>query len=295
MLFLDCSLRASVDCLFESSTQIVNLACSGMNITAHSRTVPLVEPLDIAEIISALDPGYWRVQHFNLIDSTQRSLVSAVIAGEAEAGDVYLAEYQSAGRGRGARSFESAAGDGMLLSAVISPKSQSENRWGWVPLIVGVAACAAIMKSTGVQSVLKWPNDLLVADEKVGGVIAEKVNEKIVIGIGINCLQEPGNLPAIGATSLRIHSAEPVNRNLLVANFLNELDRNISSWEEKPFPVENRYRQLCSTLERDIRLLLPDGSQVTGRAAAISTSGALVLADGREFVAADVTHLRLDK
>jgi BirA family biotin operon repressor/biotin-[acetyl-CoA-carboxylase] ligase len=164
-----------------------------------------------------------------------------------------------------------------------------------VPLIVGVAACAAIMKSTGVQAVLKWPNDLLVADEKVGGVIAEKVNEKIVIGIGINCLQEPGNLPAIGATSLRIHSAEPVNRNLLVANFLNELDRNISSWEEKPFPVENRYRQLCSTLERDIRLLLPDGSQVMGRAAAISTSGALVLADGREFVAADVTHLRLDK
>ena len=254
-----------------------------------------MEPLDIAEIISALDPGYWRVQHFNLIDSTQRSLVSAVIAGEAEAGDVYLAEYQSAGRGRGARSFESAAGDGMLLSAVISPTSQSENRWGWVPLIVGVAACAAIMKSTGVQAVLKWPNDLLVADEKVGGVIAEKVNEKIVIGIGINCLQEPGNLPAIGATSLRIHSAEPVNRNLLVANFLNELNRNISSWEEKPFPIENRYRQLCSTLERDIRLLLPDGSQVTGRAAAISTAGALVLADGREFVAADVTHLRLDK
>jgi len=78
-----------------------------------------------------------------------------------------------------------------------------------------------------VQAVLKWPNDLLVADEKVGGVIAEKVNEKIVIGIGINCLQEPSNLPAIGATSLRIHSAEPVNRNLLVAHFLNELDRNI--------------------------------------------------------------------
>ena len=254
-----------------------------------------MEPLDIAEIISALDPGYWRVHHFNLIDSTQRSLVSAVNAGEAAVGDVYLAEYQSAGRGRGNRTFESEAGDGMLLSAVLSPTAQPENRWGWIPLIVGVAACSALFKATGVQASLKWPNDVMIADEKVGGIIAEKINEKVVIGIGINCLQEQRNLPAPGATSLRIHALEPVNRNLVVFNFLNELHRFITEWQAKPFPVENRYRQLCATLEQDVQLTLPDGSQIHGRAGAISSSGALVLTDGSEFVAADVTHLRPTK
>ena len=254
-----------------------------------------MEPLDIAEIISALDPGYWRVHHFNLIDSTQRSLVSAVIAGEAEVGDVYLAEYQSAGRGRGNRTFDSEAGDGMLLSAVLSPVAQPENRWGWIPLIVGIAACSAILKSTGVQATLKWPNDVMVGEKKVGGIIAEKINEKVVIGIGINCLQEQENLPALGATSLRIHAEEPVNRNLVVVNFLNELTRFITQWQEKPFPVENRYRQLCVSLEQEVQLTLPNGSQISGRAAAISSSGALVLADGSEFVAADVTHLRPSK
>jgi len=254
-----------------------------------------VEPLDIAEIISALNPGYWRVRHFDSIDSTQRALVSKVSAGDADVGDVYLAEYQSAGRGRGDRTFESESSESILLSAVLSPVGQPENRWGWVPLLVGVAACSAIIKSTGVQPMLKWPNDLMIDEEKVGGIIAEKINEKIIIGIGVNCLQHADNLPAAGATSLQIHSSESVNRNVLVINFLTDLQQTLAQWQEKPFPLENKYRQLCSTLEHDVRLTLPDGSEIHGKAAAISSNGALVLADVKEFVAADVTHLRLSK
>ena len=107
-----------------------------------------------------------------------------------------------------------------------------------------------------------------------------------------SCLQGPENLPAPGATSLQIHSTENVDRSHLVSTFLNELQRMVSDWSVKPFPIENKYRQLCATLEEDVQLLLPDGNTAQGRAAAISTAGALVLADGREFVAADVTHLR---
>lgn len=251
-----------------------------------------MEPLDVAEIISALDSGYWRVQHFNLIDSTQRALVSELAAGSASEGEVYLTEFQSAGRGRAGRSFESEAGQGVLLSAALSPVGQPENRWGWIPLIVGVAACSAIVKTTGVNASLKWPNDVMIDDKKVGGIIAEKVNHNVVIGIGINCLQDQSNLPAENSTSLTIHSSEKVSRELLVINFLTDLARAIMEWQVKPFPIENKYRQLSSTLEEEVRLTLPDGSEVFGRAAAISGSGSLVLADGQEFVAADVTHLR---
>jgi BirA family biotin operon repressor/biotin-[acetyl-CoA-carboxylase] ligase len=254
-----------------------------------------VEPLDIAEIISALNPGYWRVHHFHFIDSTQRALVSKVSAGEADAGDVYLAEYQSAGRGRGNRTFESQSGESILLSAALSPSSQPDSRWGWVPLLVGVAACSAIIKSTGILVALKWPNDLMINEEKVGGIIAEKDDNKIVIGVGINCLQHQDNSPALGATSLQIHSSELVNRNSLVASFLNDLEGTLTQWQENPSPLENKYRHLCSTLEQDVLLTLPDGSEIHGRAVAISSTGALVLADGREFVAADVTHLRLSR
>ena len=254
-----------------------------------------MEPLDIAEIISALDSGYWRVHHFYEIDSSQRALVAELSAGRASTGEVYLAEFQSAGRGRGNRTFESQPGQGMLLSAVLSPTGQPESRWGWVPLIVGVAACSAIVKTTGVNVSLKWPNDVMIEEKKVGGIIAEKIGHQIVVGIGINCLQDEANLPTENATSLQIHSLDKVNRQSLVINFLQDLAKITSTWEEKPFSVENKYRQLCSTLESEIRLTLPDGSEVFGRAAAISSNGALVLADGREFFAADVTHLRLSK
>jgi BirA family biotin operon repressor/biotin-[acetyl-CoA-carboxylase] ligase len=254
-----------------------------------------VEHLDVAEIISALDPGYWRVHHFNLIDSTQSSLVTAVTEARANAGDVYLAEFQSAGRGRLNRSFASEPGAGVLLSAVIAPQVQEENRWGWVPLIAGVAACAAVFQATGLTLSLKWPNDLMMQGHKVGGILAEKVGKQIVLGVGINCLQSADSLPAPGATSLRLHTSELINRNTLVSAFLNSMKNFLNQWDEKPFPLENKYRQLCSTLEEEVKISLPNGSEVTGRAAAISSEGGLILADGSTFVSADVTHLRLSK
>ena len=254
-----------------------------------------MEHLDIAEIISALDPSYWRVRHFDVIDSTQISLVAQVVQGVAAPGDVYLAEFQSAGKGRANRNFTSQPGDGVLLSTVIAAHTQPENRWGWIPLITGVAACAAIFKSTGINAQLKWPNDLMIGDEKVGGIIAEKINEKVVVGIGINCLQTAENLPAPGATSLQLHTDEKVDRTKLVIALLESLKSISEEWEKKPLPIENKYRQLSATLEQSIRVVLPDGSESTGRAVAISSNGALVLADGRELIAADVTHIRLNK
>ena len=183
----------------------------------------------------------------------------------------------------------------MLLSAVIAPEIQEENRWGWIPLIAGVAACAAVFQTTGITLSLKWPNDLMIDGFKAGGILAEKVGEQVVLGIGINCLQASEALPVPGATSLRLHTSEVVNRSALVAAFLNSLKRFVGEWDEKPFPVENRYRQLCSTLEEEVKVSLPNGSEVLGRAAAISSDGALILADGSMFVSADVTHLRLSK
>lgn len=254
-----------------------------------------MERLSIAEIISALEPSYWRVRHFDEIDSTQRALVGAVKAGQASAGEVFIAEFQSAGRGRGERSFLSAPRDGVLLSAAVAPFGQPQNRWAWLPLLAGVAASAAIFEATGVTALLKWPNDLMIDDQKVGGIIAEKVDDVVVIGIGINCLQRADSLPVPESTSLALHSVEKVNRNLLVISFLHNLSKTLSDWQRNPAPLENKYRQLCSTLEREIRIILPDGAELVGRAAAISATGALVLADGREFVAADVTHIRSGK
>ncbi len=254
-----------------------------------------MENLDLTEIISALDPSYWRVHHFNLIDSTQSSLASALAQGRAAPGDVYLAEYQSAGRGRLNRTFTSEPGQGVLLSAVVAPEMRDEKRWGWVPLIAGVAGSAAIFESTGVTTSLKWPNDLMINELKVGGIIAEKVGANIVLGIGINCLQNEDSLPTPGATSLRLHTKEQVNRSALVVSLLQSLSRLLAQWEAHPLPIENKYRQLCGTLEEDVKITLPDGSERTGRAAAISADGALILADGSTFVSADVTHLRVRK
>ena len=106
------------------------------------------------------------------------------------------------------------------MSFLLVPDGAPAERWPWLPLLTGVAAAAAVRRVTGVQVALKWPNDVLADDHKLGGILLERVEHDgtaaAVVGIGINCHQDQDELPVPEATSLAIVTGGPVDRSALL-------------------------------------------------------------------------------
>jgi len=264
-----------------------------MQITAHTPTVLGVDtemlsaPLD-ASIINAAVRPYWRVSVVEETGSTQNDLVALVRAGTAVAGDLLAAEYQSEGRGRLTRSFNAPRGTALLFSMYIQPQRVHDD-WGYIPLIVGTSL-AQTLSDFGAQ--LKWPNDVLIHEKKVAGIIAEATEDGIVIGVGINVGMQVHQLPVPTATSLRIEGALNLTRNQLLVEFLNNFKEKLFVWDTGKDEISADYLRLCATIGREVRVEYPDGAHENGLAVSISNRGELVLASGRHVQAGDIVHLR---
>ena len=157
---------------------------------------------------------------------------------------VWVADEQTAGRGRGGHGWHSAAGDGLYVSVLVSP-ALAMDRALWLALATGLAAQAAILEATDLKIDIRWPNDLILNGRKCGGILvetsveasvasAEALLRYAVIGIGINVnhAEFPPELRAL-ATSLRVEIGMPVPRETLLAALLRHLDREISRLVEE--------------------------------------------------------------
>lgn len=244
-------------------------------------------PLDKAEI-DRLITRYWRVSVVELTSTTQGDLAQLVRDGKAKVGDVIVAEYQSAGRGRLNRSFEAAKGSALLFSFYIEP-TRNRQDWGWIPLIAGYSV-AQTLRSFNAK--IKWPNDILINGKKVSGLIAEVIDRGIVVGIGVNVGMELGELPVDNATSLLLEGAVQLTRNQLLSEILEVFEQHFSSWDKGSDQVQALYSNLSATLGQEVRVEYPDGRSHVAVAESISASGALVLDDGTQVQSADVIHLR---
>ena len=242
--------------------------------------------------------------------STNADLAQAARQG-APGGLVLVADHQSAGRGRLGRTWTAPPGSGFALSVLLRPEVPTD-RWTWLPLLAGVAVSDALRQQTGLPADVKWPNDVLVLERKVCGVLAERVETDagpaVVLGMGVNVHLRADELPVPTATSVDLARAElgvagvPVARTPLVSSVLRCLERDLRRWEEvlvvaadEPDAVALAYRERCSTLGRQVRVTLSDGTSVEGLARDVDAYGRLVLdtADGsRTFGAGDVVHLR---
>jgi BirA family biotin operon repressor/biotin-[acetyl-CoA-carboxylase] ligase len=172
-----------------------------------------------------------RVQHFPSVGSTNALALEAAQAGTRVG--VWVADEQTAGRGRGGHGWHSAAGDGLYVSALIAPPLPMTMAL-WLSLATGLAARAAILEVTGMTVDIRWPNDLLLYQRKCGGILVETavdgaVLRYAVIGIGINVNHAgfPAELEAL-ATSLRMESGGMVSREALLGALLRALDKEIS-------------------------------------------------------------------
>ena len=252
-------------------------------------------PLNQEQIISLLGDSYWRVSLFESIPSTQIKLVELLKVEKIPAGTVLIADHQSAGRGRLTRTFETPPQVAVLLSTVLYPIRNSADQ-GWIPLIVGVAAANAISKYCGLAPVLKWPNDILIGDLKVGGIIAEQFDDCVVVGIGINVLQNSHELPIPTATSLLLECEEDLikAREQLIAYLLQEIRSEFDAWNLAHDNVEilKKYSKLSATLGKQIKLDFQNGETKESTATGIAENGGLLISGGETIVSADITHLR---
>ncbi len=262
-------------------------------MTGHPPPRP---PLD-GERLAAIPSSHlsWRVEVLDETPSTNAVVADRARAGAAE-GLVVVTEHQTSGRGRLDRAWHTPARSALTFSVLLRPELPPA-RWPWLPLLTGVAVHDAV--GSGVS--LKWPNDVLMGDLKVAGILAELVETPTgpaaVVGVGLNVSMTPEELPLPTATSLWLAGHE-VDRTDLLVDLLVELDRVYAVWTggaDDDELLRSTYTRRCATVGQLVRVDLPSGETLTGTAVDVDLAGRLLVQSGGTTTvvgAGDVVHVR---
>ena len=226
----------------------------------------------------------------DLTTSTQTDLADLVNSNSAKTGDVIATEFQSDGRGRLDRTFDAPPGSALLFSFYIKPK-RARTDWGFIGHLAALTMQQVISADNQSQVWLKWPNDILIGDQKVAGLLAQATDDGVVIGIGTNVAMTVEELPVESATSLAIAGFSNLDRNSILCDFLNRFENNFKEWDNGADFID-RYSEVCATLGRLVRVEVIGRENRTGKAVSINKLGALALEDGFEVNVGDVVHLR---
>jgi BirA family biotin operon repressor/biotin-[acetyl-CoA-carboxylase] ligase len=240
----------------------------------------------------------WRIEAVETIDSTNSAVAERARAGEAE-GLVLRTNFQLAGKGRAGRVWEAPAGSSLMFSVLLRPPV-SATHLQLVVAAVALSVRSAVAERVGVVPALKWPNDLLIDDRKVAGVLAEIVTTPagpaIVVGVGFNLTSHPDLATATDLLEATGHTLDAVS--LLEGTLVALADRRrLLDTAAGCALLREEYEAALDTLGRSVRLETPRGN-VHGRAVAIDETGALVVErDGsREvFGVGDIIHLRREE
>jgi BirA family transcriptional regulator, biotin operon repressor / biotin---[acetyl-CoA-carboxylase] ligase len=243
--------------------------------------------------------GLWSdVRVLETSPSTNAAVSLAAREGAPE-GLVVVAESQTAGQGRRDRTWTTPPRAGLTFSVLLRPAFPAAG-WGWLPLLAGLAAATPLAAMSEVDVRLKWPNDVLVGERKLGGILTEVVGTGVVVGVGLNVSLRADELPVPTATSLALEGSAVIDREPVLRAVLRELERRYADLtraggDAAASGLAADYRAACATLGRNVRVELPGPSVTAGRAVDVDAAGRLVLdtADGRQTVAAgDVIHVR---
>ncbi|MET9305441.1 biotin--[acetyl-CoA-carboxylase] ligase [Streptomyces cellulosae] len=271
-------------------------------------------PLNAAALRRALvrEGGLWReLDVVQRTGSTNSDLVARAVgsagAGGLGEGVVLVAEEQSAARGRLDRKWVAPARSGLFFSVLLRPgDAVPMERWGWLPLLTGVAVATGLARAGGVDTALKWPNDVLVTvggeERKAGGILAEASGDGgVVVGVGVNVSLRADELPVPTAGSLALAGAVSTDRDPLLRAVLRGLEDWYGRWraaegDAGACGLQEAYAAGCATLGRRVRAELPGDRALVGEAVAVDGDGRLVLATEagvQEPVGAgDIVHLR---
>jgi BirA family biotin operon repressor/biotin-[acetyl-CoA-carboxylase] ligase len=263
------------------------------------------EPLNLQDLRDGTRGSPWRrIEVVDETGSTNADLLARAAAGEDVDGAVLIAEHQTQGRGRGGRGWATAPRAQIALSVGVGASDVPVNGWGWLPLATGVAVVDAVRGVTGVETGLKWPNDVLAEGGKLAGILAEVAapTPLIVVGVGLNVTLSPEEVDEPGLTSLaRLGVANP-DRTALARRLLQELGRRVNGWRANggaDVGLMADYRALSLTVGSPVRAFLPGEREIVGTATAVDEQGRLLIEPSRQpggdtiaVSAGDVVHLR---
>ena len=237
--------------------------------------------------------------------STQQEFPERLQSGDANR--VVVAEYQSHGRGRFDRKFESARSLGLTFSLGLFP-SRQRKEWSWIPLLIGSAIADSLNDHLFSAKVIstKWPNDIVDgAGKKFGGILVELRGDGLVVGIGINVCERAEELAVPNAISLAMVSSPvkmgQISREDVLAMILDGIRQRYEYWLKHGADARelSQYRGSSLTLKdevkREVRCELPGGRVIEGRAVDIKADGVLLVQDDsavHEIHVGDVIHLR---
>ncbi|WP_404321587.1 biotin--[acetyl-CoA-carboxylase] ligase [Arthrobacter luteolus] len=231
---------------------------------------------------------------------------------------VLTAELQTAGRGRLGRSWQAPERSSLFVSVLLRPVNPAgrplpTQSYGWLSLLAALSLTKSVAARTGVAPRLKWPNDVLVDGRKLAGVLAQLVPDSsgnppaVVVGVGLNVSLTDEDQPVPTATSLLMEYASTTDRNVLLQDFLLQLNLDYRAFcavdgdASAPWSGDGSLRDNIAermvTLGQRVRAHLPGGGEVVGRAVELAADGGLVIVDSEAGVrqaitAADVIHLR---
>lgn len=244
--------------------------------------------LSKAELESAMEGNFGRhVEYYDTLDSTNLQARRLAEQGAGH-GTLVVAESQEAGRGRRGRTWSSKEGEGLYMSLVLRPDILPSSA-SMMTLVAALAVQKGIRETAGLETVIKWPNDIVAGGRKLCGILTEMSAELegihyIVIGIGINVgtTEFPPDV-AIG-TSILLETGKAVRRSQLAANVMKAMeayyDLFIACGDMSGLAEE--YNSLMADYMEDVRVLDPAG-EYRGKALGINPKGELLVEreDGR--------------
>jgi BirA family biotin operon repressor/biotin-[acetyl-CoA-carboxylase] ligase len=252
------------------------------------------EPTESAELAGLAATRFGPVEWLAEVGSTNLLLLDEARRGT-PAGRVVVADVQAAGRGRLGRTWEAPPGASLLVSVLLRPALDAGDR----PLVLTAAALAAaeaVGRLSGLDVRIKWPNDLVVADRKLAGLLAEAADDAVVVGLGCNVswTDLPPHLP--DATSIAREAGRAPRREELLVAWLVGFERRLAQLEAgAAADLLDDVRARSATLGRVVRVERLGRGEVVGTAEDFTPAGHLVVATGAgpvEIAAGDVTHLR---
>lgn len=246
------------------------------------------------------------------VGSTNTELVRLAADPELPAFTAVVTTDQTAGRGRLDRAWVAPAGTALAVSVLV--RSNGAEGLGWLPLAAGAAMFDSVAAAlpAGVRIGIKWPNDVQLDQRKVCGILSELVPANVsspgvavVIGAGLNLTMTAEQLPVPNATSLALAGADARDSSALIDRVLAAYLRGLTSfvtdlWRSGGDAVRSGLHaavvERCTTIGRDVRVELPGGQQLVGRAVGIDGIGRLQVRDDadqlRAVAAGDIVHLR---
>jgi BirA family biotin operon repressor/biotin-[acetyl-CoA-carboxylase] ligase len=239
-----------------------------------------------------------KIFYFDSVMSTMDIAMQLGLKGLPE-GTIVIAETQTKGRGRLGRFWFSPKYKGIYLSSILRPKILPTQA-SILTLLSAVSILEAIKEITGLDAQIKWPNDILLNNKKLGGILTElnaemdKVNF-IVTGIGLNVNNEKKTL-INGATSLKEKTGVHTNRIILLQEILRKIESNYLLFQKKgATAIVEKWRQYNVTLGKRVKIYYQD-THLEGQAIDIDVDGGLILRQDsgvmEKVMAGDIVHCR---